>query len=835
MNDRLTRSGGILAPPPPGVPAAVRGGYATIRSLWLRIILVALLTGAAIVLPSPDRASAISGRQPLAVVLCKFNNLTNEPHDVAYYQEMFSETGAGKRGVFDYWKDVSYGRLDLTGTVVKGWYTVPKTVAEWQALSRQAKLDTCASQAVDDIDFNRFAGVAVLTNQTGLSEDLFGAGPPATIAGSTYTSLGQMLSEEDQQFNGILHESGHAFRLNHSRTLSQQPGQDDYGDRYDVMSCLGCSGTRSEYGVNNLAGPGLNVVQLDTAGWIAADRKLTDFNNSSCQQQTVQVAALNHPEAAGYLEVQVPAAIPISKIGTSTTTDHYALELREKSGWDAGIPQDMVLVHLHGQDGYSYWVDRSGIAGTYFKAGGLGNALPAGGEYVDAANNTYVAVNHIDRSAHNATITLGACKINTSLSASGATSGDYNDPVTLAADLTVSASNAPVPGQRVVLAVGSQSCVGTTDAAGQASCQLTLNQHPAVYTFSASFAGDAAYDLATASVPFTITQEESKLTYTGDTTADYHDAFTASATLVEADGGGPIAAKKVAFTLGVGDTCNATTDGSGVASCSITPTQAAGSYSVTASFGPDIDYVSSSNTRPFTITKQETTATFLGPVAILRGGSGVTLQGKLLEEGVTPISGRTLTLGLGGQSCTGTTDTNGVASCTLTFTGGLGPQALVASFAGDPYYLASSDTGKTATVFAFPSRGAFVLGDKTVAAAGASTPVTWWSDTWSAANSLSGGSAPPAFKGFAGSVASLPTTSPPASCSGIWKTSGGNSPPPASGVPSYMGVLVTSSVTKPGSNISGNFARIVIVKVNPGYAPDPNHPGSGTIVGTFCP
>ena len=50
-----------------------------------------------------------------------------------------------------------------------------------------------------------------------------------------------------------------------------------------------------------------------------------------------------------------------------------------------------------------------------------------------------------------------------------------------------------------------------------------------------------------------------------------------------------------------------------------------------------------------------------------------------------------------------------------------------------------------------------------------------------------------------------------------------------------MGVLVTSSVTKPGSNISGNFARIVVVKVNPGYAPDPNHPGSGTIVGTFCP
>jgi hypothetical protein len=50
-----------------------------------------------------------------------------------------------------------------------------------------------------------------------------------------------------------------------------------------------------------------------------------------------------------------------------------------------------------------------------------------------------------------------------------------------------------------------------------------------------------------------------------------------------------------------------------------------------------------------------------------------------------------------------------------------------------------------------------------------------------------------------------------------------------------MGVLVTDSATKSGSTIGGHWARIVVVKVDPGYSPNPGHPGTGTIVATFCP
>ena len=425
--------------------------------------------------------------------------------------------------------------------------------------------------------------------------------------------------------------------------------------------------------------------------------------------------------------------------------------------------------------------------------------------------------------------------LSTKVTYTGPSGGDYHDPVTVSATLVdPGAGDAPIEERSISFQLGSapsDSCLAPTNASGEASCTITPTQAPGSYSVVVSVAGDSTYKAGSDTQSFTIRQDESKLTYTGETTADYHDAFTASATLVDPDGGAPIAGKPITFTLGVGDTCTATTDEFGNASCSITPTQAAGANTITASFGPDTDYLSGSDIKPFTITKEQTTTTYTGPTVILEGASGVTLKGQLLEDGVTPISGRTLTLSLGAQNCTGTTDASGVANCTLTFTGPLGSEPLVARFAGDAYYLPSSDASKTATVFSFPSRGAFVLGDDSAALP--ITTVAWWADDWSTENSLSGGFAPPAFKGFAATVA-LPTSTPPAACAGLWTSRPGDSSSPPPSVPSYMGVLVSSSVTKSGRTIAGNTSSIVVVKTEPGYAPSPGHHGTGTIVACYC-
>ena len=95
---------------------------------------------------------------------------------------------------------------------------------------------------------------------------------------------------------------------------------------------------------------------------------------------------------------------------------------------------------------------------------------------------------------------------------------------------------------------------------------------------------------------------------------------------------------------------------------------------------------------------------------------------------------------------------------------------------------------------------------------------------------MTGGHAPSSMKGFAefGDVPATPN------CGSSFTTDPGNSTPPPATVPDFMAVIVSSHVTQNGSGISGDIKHIVIVKSNPGYAPDPGHPGTGTVLGYLC-
>ena len=75
-------------------------------------------------------------------------------------------------------------------------------------------------------------------------------------------------------------------------------------------------------------------------------------------------------------------------------------------------------------------------------------------------------------------------------------------------------------------------------------------------------------------------------------------------------------------------------------------------------------------------------------------------------------------------------------------------------------------------MFAFaPGGGGFVIGDNNSATAPRST---FWGAQWWKLNSLTGGDAPAAFKGFA-------LNPPTPSCGTAWSTDPGNSAPPPPG------------------------------------------------------
>jgi hypothetical protein len=137
----------------------------------------------------------------------------------------------------------------------------------------------------------------------------------------------------------------------------------------------------------------------------------------------------------------------------------------------------------------------------------------------------------------------------------------------------------------------------------------------------------------------------------------------------------------------------------------------------------------------------------------------------------------------------------------------------------------TTSTSCAVLIAAFSGNGAFVIGDLNSTVG---TSVTFWGAQWSRLNSLSGGAAPAAFKGFE----DTPGTP---SCGTNWSTDPGSStPPPPGPLPAFMAVIVTSSVSQSGSTISGNTPHIVIVHTNPGYDPNAGHAGTGTVVAQFC-
>ena len=151
-----------------------------------------------------------------------------------------------------------------------------------------------------------------------------------------------------------------------------------------------------------------------------------------------------------------------------------------------------------------------------------------------------------------------------------------------------------------------------------------------------------------------------------------------------------------------------------------------------------------------------------------------------------------------GATTTGTIVPNGTGfdvTGAHTYSGAnLGPQTLsihICDVGG-----ACADATSHLTVFQFLNVGGFVIGDNS-ASPGAG--VTFWGAQWHKANSLSGGDAPASFKGFGDGTIPAPPT-----CGGTFTAGPGNSASYGGQLPSYMGVFVSSAITKQGSSIAGN-------------------------------
>src|SRR5436190_24369257 len=144
------------------VPAAIRHLRLNLLSALVLATFASLLTFVPSTYAASQQPNPVSGTTRWAILLCSFadhaTSTTAVTRPTSFFQDLFTETGAGKGGMFDYWRDMSYGAIDLTGSRVFGWFTQPQTLADHRNLGganpggRDQKMQACIDAASSNKD-----------------------------------------------------------------------------------------------------------------------------------------------------------------------------------------------------------------------------------------------------------------------------------------------------------------------------------------------------------------------------------------------------------------------------------------------------------------------------------------------------------------------------------------------------------------------------------------------------------------------------------------------------------------------------------------------------------
>lgn len=307
-----------------------RKTFRSIIQTGLCLWLVALLALNAV---PGDTASAASsgpwvGTKPWITILCKYKDISSEPQTRTFYHAMMNGTAPS---LSNYFFKASNGQLKLTGSQVKGWYTLPKSRAGYKfpsgGMNKTALAQDCTAN-VPNSDFAFYHGINLIFNgkvdddgnSTGYNDVYL------ELGGKTNWPVTYITANGSLHQSHIAHEMGHAMNMIHSTdSLSN-----DYSNIWDIMS-NNYTGTPGYYGYEAQYPIAINKYY---AGWLSGRVATYTTNAGGTFNPVVQ----QHSNAYN-------DSTPLLLLVKYGSNKFYTIEARTPTNYDEKLPSRGVIIH----------------------------------------------------------------------------------------------------------------------------------------------------------------------------------------------------------------------------------------------------------------------------------------------------------------------------------------------------------------------------------------------------------------------------------------------------------------------------------------------------------